>query len=445
MKHKKLILTILMTLCMTIVAGFGVYATIASSLSISGTLNFVALTKEVYVNEIKISNYVDENYVSQTKIIDGWNGKYLKESASVSLGSGLNVVQGETLEIAITMTNLTSSYLRANLTYSDLGDMSVRTTGLIMPINSGKTVESGQAKTMKIYISSSSDEGYDLSQYSLNISFTSLGTSLLQDSGSYYYVEMGTVPNTSGTGAEYLKWKLVSNDLSTRYTYSSTKPTGKSFFVLTTKLSHVKGSDGVQINKVCASNDWIEITDEGNGTSKYHQLNGWTNILADDYATSTMRAYITGEKVYKGGTATDSSSVSSPSSATDYSDVYTDFCIDKDNDIVYQNIIGRTLEDLYDGCVNYGYDGLGFPTFNEGAKQIESNTVDKLWIPSYTENKNILGGGSWESNDLIYEYCWMRDNYGDGTYIFSYYEDGSDTDDWLGARLTVRPAFYLSC
>ena len=73
--------------------------------------------------------------------------------------------------------------------------------------------------------------------------------------------------------------------------------------------------------------------------------------------------------------------------------MYSDYNIDPENDLVYQNIIGRSLGDLYSDMNGSRSGGeVTFPTFNEGAtiKYIE-NDIDKFWLLSAQEAINLLG------------------------------------------------------
>ena len=72
--------------------------------------------------------------------------------------------------------------------------------------------------------------------------------------------------------------------------------------------------------------------------------------------------------------------------------MYTDYNIDTENDLVYKNIIERSLGDLYTGMgwnedlSSPIYLDTTFPTFNEGATiKYTKSDVDKFWLLSAQE------------------------------------------------------------
>ena len=105
----------------------------------------------------------------------------------------------------------------------------------------------------------------------------------------------------------------------------------------------------------------------------------------------TVRQYINGNNVYKA-----SSSITGgygPNISSHYSNMYTDFCIDTENDIVYKAIIGRTLKDLY--LNNAQSTSGGSVTFPEQLTTLKeegytSSTVDKFWLLSYYEAYSLF-------------------------------------------------------
>lgn len=399
MKRKTLsiLFTFFVFAVMVSITGFGVYASLVSKLTISGTINFEALNKEVYVNQVEIKNYVDENYAVQSTVLSDMKDKYIQDDSSVSIGSNVKALSGETVEIAITMTNLTAEYVKVNVSHGTLAtSVSLSTTGLFMPRNTGESLQTGQPKTLKIFIKNTNSGVVSLSSLNINISFTSLGTSLLQDSGSYYYVEMGT------EGTTYLKWKLVSQDLTTKLSYPSKPTKGVGYFILESKITQSGAQE--DLHNLAYTNDYVS------GNPTYHAINGWSSIVAADYATSTIRQYINGTKVYKQYTFTYPTCL--PDTSLEYSDFFTDFNIDPENDLVYNQMFGRTLLEMYQDCA---YDGsaVEYPSILEdgtaGVVQISSSEVDKLWIPSYTEILNLLCGGTWDNSLSVYsDYYHLR-------------------------------------
>ena len=92
--------------------------------------------------------------------------------------------------------------------------------------------------------------------------------------------------------------------------------------------------------------------------------------------------------------------------------MYADYNIDPENDIVYQNIIGRSLGDLYSDMNGSTSGGeVTFPTFNENATiKYTENDVDKFWLLSYKEAYNLIGSADavriWPSGSA--NYYWLR-------------------------------------
>lgn len=96
------------------------------------------------------------------------------------------------------------------------------------------------------------------------------------------------------------------------------------------------------------------------------------------------------------------------------SNMFTDLHIDPDNDIVYTQIIGRTLSDLYSN--NRGSTSGGEVTFpdlssaDQGYQYQETDT-DKFWLLSYYEAYTLLSGNATTSSDTDREwrgYFWLR-------------------------------------
>ena len=120
----------------------------------------------------------------------------------------------------------------------------------------------------------------------------------------YFYVEMGTLMRDNATQNEYIKWRLIgtqtdkatSNKASQyeRFDGTSEPPSGTTgMFVLETDTL-LPRTDGTvfSLNEVAFNHSY--------STSTYtHTETGWTEIKANDYATSTVRQYINGNNVYK--------------------------------------------------------------------------------------------------------------------------------------------------
>lgn len=166
-----------------------------------------------------------------------------------------------------------------------------------------------------------------------------------------------------------------------------------------------------------------EYTYNGSHTpTYYHQQHGWTNVRANDYATSNVRQYINGVDSY------DTSKTSTPSSGSGtlyepddedgrYSNMYDDLNIDTANDIIYNQIITRSLGELYQD--NSGGSSsatspidVAFPDLRgaDAGYQYQKTDEDAFWLLSYYEVYNLVGSSSsdrvWPS-DSVNSY-WLR-------------------------------------
>ena len=183
-----------------------------------------------------------------------------------------------------------------------------------------------------------------------------------------------------------------------------------------------------------------------------HRQNGWDNIATNDYATSSVRQYINGNNAYDNYTVNSSYTEYTPTGR--YSNMYSDYNIDPENDLVYQNIIGRSLGDLYTGMGWNGstsspsYSNTTFPTFNEGATiKYTENDVDKFWLLSAQEAINLLGSSNsdrvWPSGSA--NLYWLRSPHssitGAAFYVFT---SGSINSYYVYSDYVARAAFKFS-
>ena len=193
------------------------------------------------------------------------------------------------------------------------------------------------------------------------------------------------------------------------------------FILETNTLLERDDETGYLLNQVAFNHSYLG---HGSDTSYYHNGDEWEeyNILANDYATSTVRQYINGNNVYKAANTSGSgyTSGSEPDTKSDYSNMYTDFCIDTENDIVYKAITGRTLKDLYldHGDGPYSEQTVDFPEQLTKLNQegYTSSTVDKFWLLSYKEAKALLSYTGWPS-DKRSNY-WLRSPYLAAFYVY---------------------------
>ena len=411
-KKFKLLLSLSCFMFCVVALCFGVYAATTATLTISGTITFEPY--KMYVNSIKI-NSIDENGYVSNENLSGFNGLYLNDSSGLStidLGTQ-TVSQAGGLEIEIKFTSLdTTNYQKVTFSYTQPEGYEVRSTSTILKPNPQNLIQGDATGTFKIYISSETTTNLDISSLNLNIGFEDYGTSLLQYDGtnSYYYVEMGTIPNQiSGTNyeSEYIRWKLIGTQIAPGTSTSASQyvrfdgtsaPSSDTIgvFVLETNtLLERDDGTGYLLNEVAFNHSYLG---HGSPSSYYHNGDEWEeyDILANNYATSTVRQYINGNNVYKAATYTYGSGYTSssvPNTTSDYSNMYTDFCIDTENDIVYKAITGRTLSDLY--LNNKQSTSGGLVDFPEQLTKLNqegytSSTVDKFWLLSFYEAYSLF-------------------------------------------------------
>lgn len=111
MKKKSLIMALIgvaLSLCFVV---FGVFAATYLKLNLQGQIDFLTFDKLAYVEEVKISNFVENDngqYYAKSKTLSEFKDMYLKkDTASKTIDlSKLTVMNGERLEIAITMISL---------------------------------------------------------------------------------------------------------------------------------------------------------------------------------------------------------------------------------------------------------------------------------------------------------------------------------------------------
>lgn len=435
-----------------IVASLVIVAVVAVpniNLSMNGNVSFVVNETDVYLNKVTLKNTVTQtsegNYQAGDKVLDNYNDLYIQENTSIDI-SDVTVLSNQTMEIDFDMTSLNANYIKVNLSYQNLpSTVHIASTSLYMPKNPSEDLLQGDTRTYKIYIKNTGTSALSLSDINLQISFEEK-TSLLQNDTTkqYYYVEMGTI--ATSTGSEYIKWRYFS-DGENAYTYNATTvPTGIGYFILETDTLSAVGLDGTNnMMKMPFNNDYQHSTDPYT-----HVKNGWDNISANSYATSNVRQYINGNNAYDNYTY--ANSIYTPSGR--YSNMYADYNIDPENDLVYQNIIGRSLGDLYTGMGWNGstssptYSDTAFPTFNEGATiKYTENDVDKFWLLSAQEAINLLGSENadrvWPSGSA--NYYWLRSP-SRLTDVASYVVPTGSTNSYLPVLNTyaARAAFKFS-
>lgn len=331
--------------------------------------------------------------------------------------SGITFNTGETT-LTVSMTSLNANYIKNKVSWVNTSGVTISSTSLYLPKNPSEQLTSGERKDLTITVNNT---GSATTISGLEVEFEEK-TDLLQvteeDETStyteegYWYVEMGTYSTTSDNAegkreSEYLRWRYFS-DTTSHYDFNrNTRPTGKGYFILESYFSSFASRN--EGGLYCSWNN-----DYKNSSPYKHQLNGWTNIDANDYSTSTIRQYINGNTVQK--SAANQSGTYVPSGAS--TNMFEYFNIDPDNDIIYTDIIGRTLGDLYTDMSNSGTNPQdvdfpkGSPNDWTGATITYSKEdTDKFWLLSYYEAYTLLSGNATTSSDTDRKwgnYYWLR-------------------------------------
>ena len=358
--------------------------------------------------------------------------------------SGIEFATGETI-LTLLMTSLNANYIKNIVSYDSgavdynttgtSGTLFVHSTSLYLPQNPSEQLTSGESKDLTIYVNNNTGSPTTIS--GLQVSFEEKESLLQVDTeNEYWYVEMGTVMGE--TESEYIRWKYIASvddrtgsDVATKYeTFeANTAPTGEGYFYLETNVLSAIGRDGANnMIKVSFNNDFT------NSIPYYHNLHGWTNVKANDYATSNVRQYINGNDSYDSSTS--SNSIYTPSGRE--SNMYDDLNIDTANDIIYNQIITRSLGELYQDNTNSTTNprDVTFPDLSGADEdyQYQETDEDAFWLLSYYEVYQLTGGSSTTGDDSgrvwptgSANYYWLRSPYS----LFRYYACSVNTSGTL--------------
>ena len=375
---------------------------ISTTNSESIDLSGITITIGEYVPPVTVRVTLVSSSGATNNTYNDLTGEYVDSSLDLS---GIEFATGETT-LTVSMTSLSANYIKNKVSWENTSGITITSTSLYLPKNPSEQLTSGESKDLTITVNNT---GSATTISGLEVEFEDMGENLLQvtDEGEvsdytdegYWYVEMGTYSTTTDNSegkreSEYLRWRYFS-DTTSHYEFDrNTRPTGKGYFILETYISsfNVLPSTTGGGLRVSWNNDYL------NSSPYKHQLNGWTNIDANDYSTSNIRQYMNSEDlVHKSYSL--SNSVYSPSGTQ--SNMFTDLHIDPGNDIVYERIIGRTLGDLYTDMSNSGTNPAdvdfpkGSPNDWTGATiTYNREDTDKFWLLSYYEAYNFLGNGT---------------------------------------------------
>ena len=424
MKKKSLIMALIgvaLSLCFVV---FGVFAATYLKLNLQGQIDFLTFDKLAYVEEVKISNFVENDngqYYAKSKTLSEFKDMYLKKdttSKTIDL-SKLTIMNGEKLEIAITMMSLEKTNLKPIVSYTKTNDnIIVRSTSAFLPANGGQSPQTGQPNTLKIYIENWDSTAITLGgNLNVQISFEEV-ESLLQNNGTYSFKDESTGVYTN----EYLKWKYVSKD---GQSPCSETPVGlNGYYVLQTDITTDYSLRTDDEHKGLLQFNY-DVSYACYGTSTLVPMRDCrhlenTNVNVNDYGYSDVRKYVNGINIYKESAAIDSSQTDSdgnsiyiirPDTASNYSNMYTDLCIDTENDLVYKMITPRSLSSLYEKIVGVSGEALADTSkYSPSVMPDFEQQKDKFWIPSHYEVISMEFDMPWSFDGIgVYQYgYWLR-------------------------------------
>ncbi|MBQ3494401.1 MAG: hypothetical protein IJA69_03200, partial [Clostridia bacterium] len=436
------------------------------------------------INEVKVGNTAVATYANTQVKANAENPEGSTTLSNFASTQSVDIAAGSEVVIATKLTSKTANYAKVNLSYNDVSStnaaLCIRGTSLILDIRES----AGQ--TYYIYLKNTGTTNItdlSLSSLGLTLTFDNSYESLLQQgtrneggtNKTYYYVEMGTLP--TATANEYIKWRYISEDGKTKFTNEEQPFSLKGTYILETDVQHLTNSstsnaDSINKNKILrndgvANNMLLSVSYQNNYTANWDNGTGYltgdnSTIKANDYALSTVRQYINGTNVRKAANTDDlewSGTETVPvNESSQNSNMLTDLCINAEEDVVYNKIVARSLNDLYSDMG----EGLGDDTnyltdtaYALGAGKV-SNTdtlTEKFWLPSFAEVKDLLAssdsyelyqedaGADWNTSNTD-GYYWLRSPYADysvSAYYVSYNGDChyNFVDDYYCAALAA--------
>ena len=379
-----------------------------------------------------------------------------------------------TTEVIIFMTSLKPTYIKNNVSWVNTSGVTITSTSLYLPKNSTGDITGGESRDLKITVTNNS--GSPITVSGLEVSFEEK-EDLLQATADgevsqctgegYWYVEMGTYSTTTDNEegkreSEYLRWRYFAEETTAyvagteteevlaegkHYDFDpNTRPTGNGYFILET---HKSAFNSTNVGGLYCSwnNDYTYVSD----TNATHNNNGWDNIQANDYSTSTIRQYMNSEDLVSKSYSGSWNETVTPSGTQ--SNMFTDLHIDPENDIVYNHITARTLGDLYSNMYQSTSGGsVAFPDLSgaDEGYQYQSTDSDKFWLLSYYEAYSLLSGNATTSSDtdrVWWNNYWLRSPYPTHAYLASYVRyvgnlNSGDAVDY--SAYAVRAAFKFA-
>ena len=389
---------------------------------------------------------------------------------AISLNSEtIGAKEEKTVKITLKAQNSSSAYQRLKLTYSNLPEgLRVNSTSIFLPQNGTEKVY-----TIKFYNQTS--EEISLENVQATISLENVSNLLMHDTvNNYYYVEMGTVMRD--TENEYVRWRYIADE---NRTTGSDTPTSldqlNGTYILQTDLmseyinimNNLEDlSDMALIDNYLANNYTGTVcafqSTVNSDVSSGDATNIEYNTLSNDYKTSTIRRYMnyTGEnKVIKHTSMVDYMNIATAGSGVigmnqqaQATNMVTDLNIDVEQDIIYNEIFARSLEDdLYaDIGVSNGNATTGTPIEvpSVNVEGLGDTNSDKFWLLSVAEANTLFtsdGERDWNVSETEFDVYWLRSPNSSYTGIAL----GVRNDGGIGYNAVIgveaaRPAFQIS-
>ena len=302
-KKGKLFLSLVALVFSLGVMCFGVYSAASVQYTIGGNVYY-----EVPTPPVRITKITSGNTILSTSSITLELGKPYPLDYSLEIQPNSTYVdpehpQGQRTEIFLQMSSNISNFARMFINYDSTTNSDVKVNASSLYLKS--------SGIYKIYIDNNSSSAVNLNTLGITIQYDEKESILQYDeTNKYFYVEMGTLMRDNATQNEYIKWRLIgtqtaeaTSSTASQYTIfdieSTTAPSAGTvgvFILETNTLLERDDETGYLLNQVAFNHSYLG---HGSDTSYYHNGDEWEeyNILANDYATSTVRQYINGNNV----------------------------------------------------------------------------------------------------------------------------------------------------
>ena len=326
----KFIATII-AMCLVVTLGvIGIFAVKTLNMNVGGNITFSAdgLSLEVFDGEFKTTSGADySNITTQEGKLQGFvmntdtkqSDIQSKIDSWANLELALDSKGSAVLHFAVknNMTTPLYVYIATELGTNTNNNMDI----LVSP--NGTEIGAGLTTNFEItfdILDTSINAG--LKGFNIAVTFTKeslvvaqnkidQATGLETTEVDYYYVEMGTY------NGEPVRWRYIADENGTKYDGTSAPTSIKGYYVLETVVAKQKAY----------------LTDSKfNASTNKHNTEGYTNINANDYALSEVRAYLINPGA---GGFIETLGIST-------------------NNVIYSLIQARTLTDLYSNITNSG-------------------------------------------------------------------------------------------